>query len=360
VTPFHGLPSKKLHHVMPADRTMYEGNYDDIHVYVQTNEDGLRTPYSRAEFLKHRTRIAAIGDSFTFGFGVPGEASYPARLEALLQDAFPELDVAVLNAGNISYSPILEARQMEQLISEYQPQIVVLMLDLTDIGDDYKYGVALRTGEGGEYFDVPEAGKAPRPGVIDQLIGAPIRHALGYPIGVLARRLAGPRWSDLFEPEDNHYYRFELQVGDVVETNRFFIYRHPLELTRPWFEATLGHIVSAAESARRHGAAFVLVVPPRFQHWNPNEAPENWEAENYALDEPYQFEYQRFFEEARERVDFPVIDLLPEFQATDESPLVFRRDPHWNVAGHDFVARSVFGHLEELGLIRAREAALTE
>ena len=352
VMPFQELPSEKLHHVMPVQRYMYQGRYDDIDVFVETNEDRLRTPYTRDEFLKHRTRIAVLGDSFTFGFGVPGAAAYPARLEELLRVEYPELDVAVLNAGNISYSPIIQARQMEQVISAYEPQVVLLMIDLTDIGDDHKYHAALREGEAGDYFEVPEDREESFPGVIESLLLGPIRKGLGYPVDVIVNRLAnrgliGPR-----EEEVNSYYRFEVVIRDVVETNRFFIYRHPLELTRPYFDSTLANIVAVANSAGRHGASFALFVPPRFHHWNPKEAPENWESEAYQLDEPYQLEYRRFFDEARERVDFPTIDLLPDFRASDEYPLVFREDPHWNSAGHDFVARRLLEHLKELRLIQ--------
>ena len=115
---------------------------------------------------------------------------------------------------------------------------------------------------------------------------------------------------------------------------------------------TLDNVVFAAERASRRGTSFALIVPPRFHHWSAREAPDNFEFPAYKVDEPYQFEYRRFFEDSRKRVDFPIVDLLPDFRATDEYPLVFREDPHWNVAGHDFVARMLLGHMEELLLIQ--------
>jgi hypothetical protein len=69
------------------------------------------------------------------------------------------------------------------------------------------------------------------------------------------------------------------------------------------------------------------------------------------LDEPYQYEYFRFFEQRRSTAPFEIIDLLPAFQASQEYPLVFRDDPHWNEAGHAFVARMLVDRLIESGRI---------
>jgi hypothetical protein len=88
-----------------------------------------------------------------------------------------------------------------------------------------------------------------------------------------------------------------------------------------------------------------LVVSPRYHHWNPKENPDNWEHTEYAADGPYQFEHFRYFEQARTRVDFPIFDLLPAFQATDEFPLVFRDDPHWNARGNVFAAGTIADYL---------------
>jgi hypothetical protein len=133
--------------------------------------------------------------------------------------------------------------------------------------------------------------------------------------------------------------------------NRYFIYRHPLERTRPFFERTLGHVGRVAERARRIGARFALVVVPRYHHWSDRECPDNWERGAYGGNEPFSNEYFRFFEESRATAGFPILGLLPAFQATSEFPLVFRHDPHWNARGHDFVARLLAEDLPARGLL---------
>ena len=61
--------------------------------------------------------------------------------------------------------------------------------------------------------------------------------------------------------------------------------------------------------------------------------------------EPFQFEMFRFYEEASHSAPFRIHSLLPAFAATDQFPLVFKDDPHLNVAGNEFLAESVADYL---------------
>lgn len=51
-------------------------------------------------------------------------------------------------------------------------------------------------------------------------------------------------------------YTFQLTIGEVTETNRFFIYRHPLEATERCFLDTLDNVTRVAERAEAAGAPF--------------------------------------------------------------------------------------------------------
>lgn len=137
--PFRWLASARYHHVNPPSRRMLAGRVEGQPVVVETNEDGLRTAWSRAAFRRHGTRVALLGDSFVFGSGVNAVETVAARLEAGLRNRPSTRDAAVLNAGVISYSPFLERRLFEDVIREYRPTHVLLLLDVTDIGDDAIY-----------------------------------------------------------------------------------------------------------------------------------------------------------------------------------------------------------------------------
>lgn len=80
-------------------------------------------------------RIATIGDSFTMGWGADDDQTYPARLQALLQK---ELDrpVEVLNAGVGSTGTGEQALYYQRWVEHFHPDIVVLGVNSTDLGDD--------------------------------------------------------------------------------------------------------------------------------------------------------------------------------------------------------------------------------
>jgi hypothetical protein len=99
-----------------------------------------------------------------------------------------------------------------------------------------------------------------------------------------------------------------------------------------------------AASVEASGAVFILVLVPRFNHWNTEECKACWTKLFFSLDAPFQFEFFNFFEQQKD-IHFPVFNLLPDFQATEEYPLVFRTDPHWNAKGHAFVAEKTVDYL---------------
>ena len=325
-----------LHHVSPANEHMDFGYFHDKRVDVITNEDGFRTKYSVEEFNEVKQRIVCIGDSFTFGFGNQEGRGYPDYLESLLREEAGSDDIAVLNAGVISYSPILELKLLRRDILKYNPQTVVLMLDANDIGDDYWYDrdIERLKDARGPY------GKLVRPdtlqlGAIWRLTSSIRNHeALVAPFKLMSRLMFG-------KSENPHYYQFEAKVGNITETNRFFIFRHPLEVTRPFFDHSWSYIKQIADECKKIDARFVLVVPPRFQHWNTEECKNNWEGYKYKLGEPHELAMFEYFDEKKLEAEFEVFSLLPQFQATDRFPLVYPGDPHWNEEGNRFVAEHV-------------------
>ena len=144
-----------------------------------------------------------------------------------------------------------------------------------------------------------------------------------------------------------HYAHYDdrIEVDGTIETGRFFIYRQPLEKTRPFFDNVLENISHIAATVQGHGGRFVLVVYPRYHHWNSEESPDNWDAELYTIGEPFQFEYFRFFEDVESEVDYEILSLLPVFQESDNYPMVCSADPHWNERGHAFVAELMADYL---------------
>ncbi len=349
------LMDRALHHRFPSRATMYAGQVQGQHIRVDTNDDGLRSPYTRAAFTRHRVRVALLGDSFVFGPGVPYAQTVAPVLEAELNRRHPGLDVAVLNAGVISSSPLLQAVAYRRVIRHYRPTHTLMLLDLTDIGDDHHYRQEMRGAlREGPTFQVTED---------DGPYDWDERLLLAYLAAGHLRRAAAPLVASVQAwlgrkptPEPKYDYGLiHLDLGGLKVHSRFFVLRLPLAKTRPVFDQTVANLADLNAQARDLGSTFSLMITPRFHHWSHRECPDNWERFEYKLDEPYAFEYFRYFAQRRAELPYPVVDLLPAFQATREFPLCFAEDPHWNRAGHRFVARLLARHLD--GLLAAGAGA---
>jgi lysophospholipase L1-like esterase len=292
---------------------MFSGYVEGTPVVVETNEDGLRSGHSRRAFLAHGVRVAVLGDSFTFGAGVDAADAFPARLERRLRARPGTADAAVLNAGVISYSPFLERAPSTTWYARTGPRwCSCSSTSPTSATTSSTREAEARTAA--SRWRAARVSTATAP-----FISWPGRSSPGSVRGFVPVRLLAGRPAT---PAGDYY---SIPSCSRTEENRYFIYRHPLEQTAPFFQATLANVRAIAASARQAGAPFVLVVAPRYHHWNSAECPQNWERGAYRGDEPYQYEYFRFFAATAPTAGFPVLDLLPAFQATGNSAGVPQR-----------------------------------
>lgn len=90
-------------------------------ISIHTNSEGFRgsKEYSISK-ENSKIRIYALGDSFTFGFGVEDQESYPAQLETL----DPRLEV--FNLGVPGYGVDQMLLSLEELHYKHQPNIVLI------------------------------------------------------------------------------------------------------------------------------------------------------------------------------------------------------------------------------------------
>lgn len=344
---YAGLSSSRFHHLNEPNAETFMGVYDGHPVIIRSNEDGLRSDMSREEFISHQDRILVMGDSFVWGMGVRQEKMLTAVMQRRLRERLGRDDIAVIAGAAISYSPLLLRQFYRDVLAEYRPTVVLLVLDASDIGDDLKYARENIGTEGELRFDFPDE-KPRRMFLAVHQLASPVlewvEHNLTYPYYTFIH-------SGTFNYD---YYDFDVTVGGVIEKNRFFIYRHPLEDTRRYFDATLDIVKDIGQMVSHDDRAnFALVVPPRHTHWSDRECPDNWEMKQYkyTLDDPYEFAYRDYFREKAPDLPFPVLDLFPDFAETDRFPLVFVDDPHWNDAGHAFMAELLTDYLLARGWI---------
>jgi hypothetical protein len=79
-------------------------------------------------------------------------------MERLLREHSDGNHVAVLNVGIVSYSPFLSRLLLSGKLQYYQPTLVILLLDASDIGDDIKYQAEARIDGDRIYFDLTRKG----------------------------------------------------------------------------------------------------------------------------------------------------------------------------------------------------------
>ena len=109
---------------------------------VQTNSCGMRERELTLQKPVGTFRIAIIGDSFTFGWGVKEELAFPRQLEKILNNSLSRAgpdkrninNVEVLNFGVPGFSPFQAVATFEQKALDYNPDAVVLFFIENDFG----------------------------------------------------------------------------------------------------------------------------------------------------------------------------------------------------------------------------------
>jgi hypothetical protein len=104
-------------------------NYDDGRYFV--NEQGFRGG-GRLSSEGVAFEILALGDSTTFGWLSGGELDYPSRLAELLRSEGYE-EVRVVNAGVPSYSSRQVLLYLREILSRYEPDLVIVNLLWNDL-----------------------------------------------------------------------------------------------------------------------------------------------------------------------------------------------------------------------------------
>lgn len=298
---------------------------------MHTNSLGFRDGSPRAVALEPAgRRILVIGDSFVEGIGVPWEETFTARLAEELGPA-----VEVLNAGAVSYSPLLYRLKVEYLLAEVGLRFgeLVVFVDISDIQDEVLY----------QSF-VPR-----RPTRSDRAVAAArtflLRRSFGFHAlsSILRARRGGV--SNAFDADalaDNSIYFRDLAAyqveGGQAEAEKG---RWEWTLAEPLMEAwgrkglalAEADMRALAERCRAHGIEVTVVVYP---------SPVQILMEDL---ESVQVTFWRAFA-ADTGVRF--LDLFPSFigPAAGRPRGVYKRyfvegDVHWNAAGHALVAEKL-------------------
>lgn len=103
--------------------------------HLQTNSVGLRNN-AEIDDDPNTFRILALGDSFTYGYYVHNEETWPARLEELLNQRLPTR-FQVFNAGVPGYTIVDQLGYLLDKGLKLEPDLVVIGFYTNDIFDFY-------------------------------------------------------------------------------------------------------------------------------------------------------------------------------------------------------------------------------
>lgn len=277
-----------------------------------------------------RFRVAAVGDSFTFGYGVEAEEAWPARLSSLLPrrgDATAE----VINLGIGGYGTVQEVTWLaENLESALDPDLVILgFYPGNDLSDSVR-GLAARAAR------PDEAGGAARAAPPPPSRSLKVRRWLG-------RRLH--LYSFVSERADGLLLR--LGMRSVVYAEEIDVLRRPEPdgIAAGW-GAVRTSLAELAGLARSHGFDVIVAGIPMRHQVSPGswERVRKWERETSGMDlsgVDLDAPRRRLVEVGRE-AGLEVIDLAPALRKEpDPARLYFARDQHLSAWGHERVAAAL-------------------
>jgi lysophospholipase L1-like esterase len=102
--------------------------------YVKINALGFRDyEYSLKKPIGYK-RIAIIGDSFTFGYGVQLNESYPKLMEKKLNSS---QKIQVLNFGGNGANTLLESIYFNSTVKYFEPDLTIIGFTMNDVDFEY-------------------------------------------------------------------------------------------------------------------------------------------------------------------------------------------------------------------------------
>ena len=101
---------------------------------------------------KNEYRIFSLGDSFTEGIGTYYDSTWVKVMEKELDTTYPDKFVNNFNGGIGGSDPYFSYKLMEDELLKYQPDMVILAVNSSDIMDIIIRGGEERFGDNGEIF----------------------------------------------------------------------------------------------------------------------------------------------------------------------------------------------------------------
>ena len=346
-----GQVDRTYHHSLTPNSILHlvssvPGEYD---VFAHINQFGFRGPNFQQGKEPGLKRIFIVGDSFTFGVGAEDDATIPALMETYLHSA--GTDWEVINAGRGHDSPINYYLRLRDELPKFSPDLVVLMLDFSDLWEDWNTEKNLIFDKAGnivaidpyyEYgtFKIWNFLRA-KSVMCSYLHNKIVRTAqkiqkLGLKEYVSAR-LRGERIKAVIATT---------KEGTIAFDGRLFMRgREKADEITEHFKRTGKYILMCQKLAQNLNIPFILVMYPYGVHVGPDQWDEGrvfWGFERGKIYED-RFSFDLVEQFAREH-HIPFINLLDDFIRARHEQLYFSYDGHFTPRANRLAAEALVHH----------------
>lgn len=239
-----------LHAVRPGAPWLYDlepgaSARDEGGISYRINSTGFRDAERTIEKPADVFRIAVLGDSVAFGYGVEVEEGFTAQAEAFFSRAVTRPRIEVLNFAVSGYNPYTETELYRGVVRRHSPDLVLVQFCINDLNDPtLHFGASTMRRLGA----LPELAY-PNPAAARAAARDPGRLALLCERSALCAAVLGPWATRTRGPKDADEWRtgFEIRAGPEFETEW------------AWLGARYADL---AQSVRADGAEFGIVAFP--------------------------------------------------------------------------------------------------
>ena len=321
--------------------------------HFSINSQGLRDKEYSLQKPDNTYRILMVGDSFIEGQGQEIENTVSKLLEKSLTSAAINKKVEVINAGVLSYSPLLEYQYLKERGLALNPDLVILNFDMGDVIDDQWYESELiRDAEG-----QPKMFREP-----------PDLNTTMYETNQFLPFI--PKSVKSFFHQNSHLY---LVLANSIKNKKLMLYpeigqaiikpgipgNDKLIVTRDNVEnyddlwtLTKSNLRLIKRLLRDRGVDFLLTTYPYGHQVSAEEWVEGrkvWFFENIVYDNDRAFKTLEEFSSS-EGIKFH--NMTSDFRAEKRHPIFFKTDGHWTKLGHQIAASSLEKYLLDNNYIK--------
>jgi len=278
---------------------------------IQTNSNGFRDRQTFSPNKNGKLRIMALGDSFTFGFGVEEDEVFIKKIAENLQNSL-STQVETLNLGVLSYGTLQELRLFHKY-KYLKPDFVVL-----------------------KFFDSNAFAEEGGNDLVDNY-----KFFYKYVKGKLNQKenyLSFTRRARSFLKNSSNLYRWvELYFGGYLR-KKYSPERENIELKNEAWQITADCLMEFDRELQNQNIKSFLIWTP-FPSTVVNQ--DHSVAKNIAA------------------LRLRNIILVDSLEALGSNPMnyYYRLDSHWNSKGHDLGAKLISEKIIESGILSKRNAA---